>query len=295
MKRDAVRTKLPSFRDRLPLGRQGLTVSPYCLGITRDPRVVLEAFGRGVNFFFLTADMHWPLYESTRRGLEELFRSNPRARDQVVVAGVSYVADPDFMIQPFLEVIEALPGLGRLDVLLVGGAKANQEVRFDAIARTRASGIVPGLRATGASFHDRALAARMLTAGSLDIALTRYNCDHRGAEHDLFPVAPPDRDTLLFNFKSTQGFVRHSRFEELRFDADAWRPSVPDHYRFVLGRPELDGILCSPGNVTELDALTVAIEKGPLSGEETTYLKCVSDLHRGRARRKPADSNVTSP
>jgi hypothetical protein len=295
MIRQAVRSKLPSLRDRLPFGRDGLLVSPYCLGITRDPRVVLAAFERGVNFFFLTADMHWPLYESTRRGLEELFRSHPGARDQVVVAGVSYVADPDFMIQPFLEVIEALPGLGRLDALLVGGAKASQEPRFDAIARTRASGIVPGIRATGASFHDRALAARMLAGGGLDIALVRYNSDHRGAEHDLFPRVALDRETLLFNFKTTQGFVRHSRFDELGFEPDAWRPGVPDHYRFALGRPELDGILCSPGNLAELDALTLAIEKGPLSAEETTYLKCVSDLHRGRARPRRTEASVTAP
>jgi hypothetical protein len=29
----------------------------------------------------VSADMHWPLYETTRRGLEKLLEDNPRARD----------------------------------------------------------------------------------------------------------------------------------------------------------------------------------------------------------------------
>ena len=81
-----LRTQLPRFSDRLALGKRGLAVSPFCLGLVEDPATISAAFDAGINFFFLTADMHWPLYEASRRGL----RSS--ARDQcnpgpVVVAG----------------------------------------------------------------------------------------------------------------------------------------------------------------------------------------------------------------
>src|SRR5438105_15757078 len=32
------------------------------------PDTVLRAFDRGMNFFFVTADMHWPYYEGMRQG-----------------------------------------------------------------------------------------------------------------------------------------------------------------------------------------------------------------------------------
>ena len=57
------RARLPQFTDRLALGREGLVVSPFCLGLVRVPETISAAFDAGINFFFLTADMHWPLYE----------------------------------------------------------------------------------------------------------------------------------------------------------------------------------------------------------------------------------------
>src|SRR4051812_39900076 len=66
------RTVLPAPGDRLPLGDCGLKVSPFCLGMVGEPATVPAAFDAGVNFFFVTADMHWPLYEMTRRGLADL-------------------------------------------------------------------------------------------------------------------------------------------------------------------------------------------------------------------------------
>ena len=62
------RTSLPRFRDRLVL-RDGLRVSPFCLGIATRPEYVVAAYDAGINFFFVTADMHWPLYRGVREGL----------------------------------------------------------------------------------------------------------------------------------------------------------------------------------------------------------------------------------
>ena len=60
------RAHLPRFTDRLALGGQGLAVSPFCVGMVALPETIGAAFDAGINFFFVSADMHWPLYEATR-------------------------------------------------------------------------------------------------------------------------------------------------------------------------------------------------------------------------------------
>src|SRR5262249_12510537 len=123
--RAAPRTEaLPQLTARLPLGA-GLRVSPFCLGMTDDPNVIPAAFDAGINFFFVTADMHWPIYEATRRGLQMLFARGGGVRDDVVVGAVSYVTQPVFCHAPFAEVIDAIPGLGHLDLTIIGGAYAH--------------------------------------------------------------------------------------------------------------------------------------------------------------------------
>jgi hypothetical protein len=59
-----MREHLPRLTDRIPLGG-GLMVSPVCLGRIPDedlPGSVNTAcaeFDAGVNFFFLSCDLHW--------------------------------------------------------------------------------------------------------------------------------------------------------------------------------------------------------------------------------------------
>ena len=67
----------------------------------------------GINFFFLTADMHWPYYEASRRGLEQLFARQPSVRQHVVVAAACYPTQPEFCAMPFAEVVESVRGLRR--------------------------------------------------------------------------------------------------------------------------------------------------------------------------------------
>ena len=307
-----------SLRDRLAVGRTGMTVSPACLGMVRDPRLVLDAFDCGINFFFVTADMHWPLYDGIRRGLAELFHARPGSRDEVVVAAVSYVSDPAFLVQPFRELLEAVPGLGRLDitvagvcyptqpefcsfpfrelvdavpglrrldVLLAGGAYgAEVGARLPVYERHREERFL-GNRAIGATFHDRAAAATALRHGGLDIAFVRYNADHSGARDDLFPRVPERPRPLLFNFKSTSGWVPPGRMAEIGLVApDYWQPEVTDHYRFAFTRPQLDGLLVASRTPREVEGLAAALERGPLTGEEETYLIDVAAVARGAAR-----------
>ena len=272
----------PRFTDRLLLNG-ALQVSPFCLGFVRDPSTVSHAFDQGINFFFVTADMHWPVYDGLRRGLAELFARGKSVRDEVVVAVVAYVTQPEFCHAPFREVIEAIPGLGHVDVTVAGGS---YEGDFAARAPQFAQHGPLGARAFGTSFHDRRLAARALKEGLVDIGFVRYNSDHRGAEEDVFRHVGPrsaERRALLYNFTTTFGFVPPGRYAELGLGSGHWKPSITEHYRFVLDRPEIDGVLCAPQTPEEVDSLASALARGPLSDEEIAYLRDLSDLSQGRA------------
>ncbi|HWO14234.1 MAG TPA: hypothetical protein VNN80_32235, partial [Polyangiaceae bacterium] len=244
-------------------------MSPICLGWVGHPSVIPAAYDAGINFFFLTSDMHWPLYEATRRGLADLLRRSPAIRDRVVVGVTSYVQEPDFCHMPFREVIAAVPGLGRIDVTILGSAHSREFLlRLPEYHAHRLDGEHPtsvrGVRATGATFHDRGAGLLAVNHGLVDVAFARYNPDHPGAEQDLFPHLQKRPGTLLYNFNSTRGHVKDERLLELGLTRRHWRPKVADHYRFVLRRPEIDGVLCGLASTEELETLHAALAAGGL-------------------------------
>lgn len=264
-----------ALTDRLSLG-SGLSVSPFCLGLVADPEIVLAAFDAGLNFFFVSADMHWPLYEPVREGLRRLLARGTAVRDRVVVAVVSYVTQPEFCYAPFYEVLEALPGLGHVDLGVIGGSYASDFMTRLAQYEKRPA----GMRGIAASFHQREAAATAISHGLLDLAFVRYNAAHAGAELDLFPRVPPatERRTKLFNFKSMSGYVPRARLEELGLPAGKWWPEPREHYRFALRRPELDGVLCALDTVSQVEGLSRLLVEPPLTEDEAEYLKTLAAL-----------------
>jgi hypothetical protein len=247
-----------------------------------SPGTIAAAYEAGVNFFFVTADMHWPLYDASRRGLARLLAGTRGVRDQVVVAVVSYPTQPEFATVPFLEVIDAVSGLDRVDVAVMGGVyAADFPVRLDVYRQHRQERFA-GIAALGASFHDRRAAAGAIVRGDVDVAFVRYNAGHSGARTDLFPRLRRGKAARVFNFSSTSGFVPAKRMAALGLDRSYWRPSVTDHYRFALMRRELDGLLCAPSTPQEVAELAAALESGPLSADEERYLMDLAALDRGR-------------
>lgn len=280
----SLRASLPRLRDRLRLGEGCPKVSPICLGMVGDPRVVPAAFDAGANFFFLTADMHWPLYEPLRRGLAQLFARGGGVRDEVVVGAVSYVTQPEFCHAPFREVIDAVPGLARLDLTIAGGAYGPDLIARLPQYRLHREGALPGVRATGASFHDRLAARDAVVGEQLDLAYVRYNAEHRGAEEDLFPALAAPRRALVYAFKTTGGHLGEQARRGLGLTGDDWQPHLTDRYRFALARPELDGLLCALDEERHVAELDEALGRGPLDEEETQFLRDLGDLSAGRAR-----------
>ena len=272
----------------MPLGQSGLEVSPFCQGMTYDPSTVPAAFEAGINFFFVTADMHWPLYEGLRRGLRDLLDGNPAARDSIVVGVVAYVTQPEFTYAPFLEVLEEVSPLQRIDLLIAGGAYGHEiGDRIEVYKARRASGHA-GARAIGTTFHDRKAALDVLDRGVLDIAYVRYNPGHPRVRTDLFQHVKSrgeGRTTLLYNFKSTDGSIgEEAEYVALGLTPDNWRPHITDYYRFALTEPALDGILCSVPGARGVRELSDALARGPLDDEDQQYLIDLSELKRLRAR-----------
>jgi hypothetical protein len=266
---DELRTALPRPADRLPLGASGLAVSPFCLGMSSAASVE-HAFALGINFFFVSTDMHWPLYEGVREGLRRLL-ANGVPRDAFVVAGTTYMVQREFMRVPFDEVLDAVPGLGRIDVLVSGGTyAADYPGRREVLAGLRDGGTI-GARALGASFHDRGAVVDAVSAGGLDLAFIRYNPIHIGARQRIFPALPVDRTTRIFNFKSTVGVREVERLRAADPALDVWFPEPADYYRFALARPQIDGVLCAMDEPDHLDLLVDALAE-PLAPEEEEHM-----------------------
>lgn len=281
------RRRLPRLTDRLKLGETGLEVSPICLGLAGSPDTVCEAFDAGINFFFVSADLHWPAYEASRRGLGRLLRRGRGIRERIVVAGVSYVTQPRFCWIPFRELLDAVAGLDRLDVTIAGAAyPAEYPRRLEEFRQQRRIGYL-GARALGTSFHDRKLALEAVSARWVDIAFVRYNPSHPGARSDLFPSLGPRPRPLIFNFNNVLGYVDTARWTALGLDDSYWRPQPTDYYRFPLTRPEVDGILCKLSGRKQLQALEAALASGPLDAEEETYLIDLCTLAEGKAVLQP--------
>jgi hypothetical protein len=274
------RRLLPRLTDRQPLGRSGLRVSPICLGAVPRADTVLAAFDAGINFFFLSADLHWPIYEGTRRGLEALLARGGGVREEIVVGVVSYLEEPLFQALQLHEVLGSVAGLDRIDLVIAGAVSspASFYSRLGPLSRARAAGHL-GARASGASFHDRPLALTAATFELLDILYVRYNTAHPGARSDLLPFLRPGRTARIFNFKSTMFQVTSERLSGLGLSPKScWLPAVPDYYRFALSRPELDGILASPSTPEEVGALADALSRGALLPEEEEHMIWLSSL-----------------
>jgi hypothetical protein len=274
---------LPKLTDRLPLGTSGRHVSPFCLGIVLDPAVVAAAFEAGINFFFISADMHWPLYEATRYGLMQLLASRRGIRDEIVIGLVSYATQPEFCSAPFREVIELTPHLGTMDLAIAGGAYGHEiETRMAVYTRHRASKYL-GATAIGASFHDRAAVIPLFDRGAIDIGFVRYNPLFPKTATQLLPQIRDDHP-LLFNFKSTGGWMTQDELHSVGVGDDCWHPHPTDYYRFALSQPALDGILCSLPTPAAVRELADAMVKGPLDETDHQYLLDLAELGRGKAR-----------
>lgn len=285
LRRGERRRRLPAPTDRLRLGPH--RVGPLCLGYVRDPRTIAHAVSRGVNFFFLSCDLHWPTYRRSFAGLRQVLRRRPSLRADMCIAVASYVGAETMTESALADLLDELPELEAPDVLVAGGVYGHDaERRIAMLEELRAVG---RCRAIGASFHERAAAKAFLSDTRLDVGFVRYNPAHVGARRDLFPFLRPGRPPL-FGFTSTTGHLSPARFRELGFAAGMWRPTHADHYRFALTTKSLAGVLFAPQTPAELDVALDALDEPALGVEEEEHMVAlvVRDVEALTAERRRA-------
>lgn len=66
------------------------------------------------------------MHDLARRGLEKLLARGPAIREQVVIAMVSYVTQPEFCAGALEEGLAAVSGLKSTDVAVIGGAYSEE-------------------------------------------------------------------------------------------------------------------------------------------------------------------------
>jgi hypothetical protein len=274
----ATARSLPRFHDRIDIAN--LRASPFCLGLVRDPRVIPAAFDAGINFFFVSSDLHWPLYQATRDGLAMLLARGGGVRHSLVVVVATYMVHREMMLTPLYELVHAIAGLDRVDIVLAGGCYANDfEPRVGALRGWTRSGCPPlAGAAVGATLHDRTALLRGDGDEGCDVTYVRYNPAHSGGRVDLYPHLRRRVGKAVLSFKSTAGF------QELigATPPEYWRPRITDAYRYALSQPAHDGVLLSLGNERELHELSAALAEGPLSEEEQSHLELLAGAGQQR-------------
>ncbi len=258
----------PAFAPR-PLGRTGILSGRIGLasGYGCPGETVERAFDLGLNYFYWGSIRR----DSFARGLRRLMPH--RDRFTLVVQTYSRIAA---MIPWSLERALRRLGTDYADVLLLGlwNRQAPGSI-LDTCLALRERGLA---RHLALSTHRRPLAAQLAAASPFDILHVRYNAAHPGAEQEIFPhLTETDRPGLVaFTATSWKQLLNAKKIP-----SGERTPTAADCYRFALTRPEIDVCMAGPSNAQQFQAVTAALEAGPMSPEEVCWMKRIgAAIHR---------------
>ena len=208
-----------------------------------------------------------------------------RRREEVVLTVQSYSRIPR-LIAPSVEVALRRTGLDYFDILLLGMRNEPPGRRYiDAFERLREEGKV---RFLALSTHNRPLLPSLFDeyqdgTSAYDVFMLRYNAVHRGAERDVFPLVPADPRPGLIAYTAT-------RWEHLldpgKMPDGETPPTASDCYRFVLGQPAVDLVLCGPADRNQMQEAIGALHRGPLPPDEVARMQRIGDHIYGRYKPK---------
>jgi aryl-alcohol dehydrogenase-like predicted oxidoreductase len=249
-----------THRTLLPLGRP-----VHRLGLALNYGIDARGFDvgveRGMNFFFYTQLRTKALLPSLRRVLKA------RRESYVVAAGPSVAYFGSSIrsgVEKRLRELET-DYLDVFQLFWLGVGSAWTEGTIEALTRLRDEGKV---KAIGISIHDRKRAGALAESSPLDLFMIRYNAAHPGAERDIFPHLETRKPSVV-------AYTATSRRELLK-KPRGWSGDVMtagDCYRFCLSSPHVDVALCGPGDTTQLTENLDALDRGPLSPEEMTWMR----------------------
>jgi aryl-alcohol dehydrogenase-like predicted oxidoreductase len=252
------------------LGKTGITTFRLGLSATHRPgrQTVHKALDSGVNYFFCYGfDNH----------MTKTLREIPGARrGSYVVATGAYnmlYGHPNF--RRTLEKRLRQLRTDYIDVFLFLGVMKEKhfpEKTREELLRLKDEGKV---RAVGISCHDRPFAGRLAADGALDVLMIRYNAAHRGAEQDIFPFLESNNPGLVSYTATRWGYLIR---RQKSWPSNKPVPSARLCYRFVLSNPHVDVCMTAPTNWRQFEENLAAIENGPLSDEEMSFMKEYGDM-----------------
>ena len=202
-------------------------------------------------------------------------------RDRVVLACFTY-AHTNWLTEKMLRRGLKSAGLDHADVLVLGYFSRRVPRRLvDGALRMKAKGLV---RHVGISSHDRKLLGRLAGEGDFDVLHLRYSAAHRGAETDIFPYLPEEREKR----PGTVAFTA-TRWGQLlkakKMPAGEAPPTAADCYRFVLSHPAVDVCMSGARTVEQMRENLAALEGGPMTGEELERMRRIGDHVHGGGRK----------
>lgn len=268
------------FTQRVPLGQTGLRVSRLGIGSSfgASTRVIEEAVEQGVNYLYW-GTVRRPAFGRAMRNLAR------RNREGVVLTVQSYSRVPA-LVGPSVEVALRRAGVDYFDILLLGMRNQRPDRAFiDVFERLRDQGKV---RFLALSTHNRPLLPSLFDEyregnSPYDVFMLRYNAVHRGAERDAFPFVPSDPRPGMIAYTATRwGHL----LDPSKMPAGEKPPSASDCYRFVLGQPAVDMVLCGPADRSQMQEALRALELGPLPPDEVERLHRIGDHIYGRHKPK---------
>jgi predicted aldo/keto reductase-like oxidoreductase len=239
-----------------PTHRLGLAIN---FGL--DDVAVEAALERGLTYVFFQRSR-------TGRALPGLKRAIQRDRERLILAGGPSLAFFGGSVRRGCEALLKTLGTDYLDVFQLfwlSKMSAWTPAVVEALVKLRDEGKV---RSIGVSIHDRPRAGRLAEDSPLDLFMLRYNAAHPGAERDVFPHLEKRKPAVV-------AYTATSWRKLLKAPAGWSGPTMTagDCYRFCLSSPHVDVVLCGPENTRQLDENLAALEKGPLTPEETQWMR----------------------
>jgi len=255
--------------DTATLGQTGITARRMGLSASYWPgrKTIYRAVDLGVTVFFC-----YGFDLQMIRTLRDLFRSG-RERF-VVITGAYNLLVTHTSIRKTMEKRLRQLGTDYLDYFLLLGVtkpKHMPESVREELVSLRDEGKVRGI---GLSGHNRKFAGQLMAEGALDTVMTRYNAAHRGAETDVFPHLEKHNPTVI-SYTATRWTYLLRRPKGMPKDQPI--PTAPLCYRFVLSNPHVDVVLTAPSNLRQLEENLPALEQGPLTEEEMTFMHRFGD------------------
>ncbi len=254
---------MPSFPMRSAFGSSGLQVSPLGLGSSYGlpGREVERAFASGVNLMF------WGLRRRSdfAKGIRAIAQKD---REGMVLCAQTYSRAAS-LVAPSVESALRTLKTPYLDVLCVAWWDEEPPERIlDAARVLREAGKIRTIMLSG---HHRPNLPHFARVAGVDSIMVRYNAGHPGAEKDVFPLLPTDENDHpgVLAFTATRwGTLLDPRL----LPKDERAPRASDCYRFALSSPHVHASLCGAKDASELTEGLAAIERGPLSVEERSWM-----------------------